>query len=171
MNRAHTTPPPIPKSKRGMTIMEMLCTIVTLLLMTMLVTTGVKLAANTFTKTISSSHARILCSNLQTVVSDELLFSTTLDLDDDRNIVSFYSTDLGKNVQFSTDADGHILLGGRALLSANAYPYELRASVELGHYDSTTNVIPVRICVTNSSGTELASVEFDVKPLTVPALT
>lgn len=160
---ARTMPP---KRKRGLTLVEMLCTIVTLLLMAMLMTTGVKLAADTFTKTISSSHARVLCSNLQTVASDELRFTPSVQLDAQGKVTRFYSGNFSREVNFSTDEDGHVRLGDDAILSANAYPYGLRASVTIDAYDKENRVFTVTICVENAEKTAtLASVTFDVKAL------
>lgn len=160
---ARTMPP---KRKCGFTLVEMLCTIVTLLLMAMLMTTGVKLAADSFTKTISSSHARVLCSNLQTVASDELRFTSSVKLDEQGSVMRFYSGNFGKEVNFSTDEDGYVRLGEDAILSANAYPYGLRASVTIDAYDAENRVFTVTVRVENAKQTaELATVTFDVKAL------
>lgn len=155
-----------PKRKRGFTLVEMLCTIVTLLLVAMLMTTGVKFAANAFTKTLASSHARVLCTNLQTIVSDELRFTTSVKLDAEEEVKQFYSVAKGKETNFSTDAQGYVSLADEPLLSANAYPYGLRADVQVDAYDRQNRVFTVTIRVHNSDrSTELACVTFDVRAL------
>lgn len=138
-----------------------------MLLLAGILTVGVRVGVKAYVKSVSLSEAQILCSTLSTLVSDELRYAGTITVSADGK-VGFFSQNFGGNtgggVSFETDADGHITLGGSQILSSRAYPYGLNASVELS-YEESTNIFTAEIKVLSGAGNELASVDFDVKPI------
>ena len=163
------------KSRGGFTLVEMLCAIVVLILVSMLMVTGVRLGVDSYAKSVSYSEAQVLCSTLKTTVSDELRYSGSVLLDADDKVTpkGFFSqtyTNQSNPNQFpgfSQDENGRVLLGGNKLLPNKSYPYGLKASVTLESYDKTTRVFHVKITVTRTTQT-LAETEFDVQQLNAP---
>ena len=163
------------KSRGGFTLVEMLCAIVVLILVSMLMVTGVRLGVDSYAKSVSYSEAQVLCSTLKTTVSDELRYSGSVLLDADDKVTpkGFFSqtytnqTNPNQFPGFSQDENGRVLLGGNKLLPNKSYPYGLKASVTLESYDKTTRVFHVKITVTRTTQT-LAETEFDVQQLNAP---
>ena len=130
------------KQKRiaGMTLMELLCALAVVLLVSAGMVLGVSLAVRSYERSVTNSEAQVLCSNAD----------------------SKYS-------RFITDSDGRVLLGGQKLLPNNAYPHGLRAAVELTDYDKATRIFTAVVTVTDRSGDTLAQTDFQVKQLNEPA--
>lgn len=168
------------KSRGGFTLVEMLCAIVVLILVSMLMVTGVRLGVDSYAKSVSYSEAQVLCSTLKTTVSDELRYSGSVLLDESGKTTNtatpkgFFSqtytnqTNPNQLLGFSQDENGRVLLGGNKLLPNKSYPYGLKASVTLVSYNKTTRVFHVKITVTRAAQT-LAETEFDVQQLNTPA--
>ncbi len=152
------------RNKRsGFTLVEMLCAIVVLLLVTIGVVTGVQLAMRSYAKSVSDSEAQVLCATLTSSVSDKLRSSGKVTQDGDT--ITFFCQEIGNDAAFSQNEKGQVLLGDMKLLPARAYPHGLRAEVLLEQFDSTDNIFTVSITVTDASGKELASNEFQVAVL------
>ena len=69
------------KDKKGLTLVEMLCTVAILVLVSMVMVLGVQLGVRSYAKSVSYSEAQVLCSTLTTTISDELRYSGTLKVD------------------------------------------------------------------------------------------
>ena len=151
------------KSKKGFTLVEMLCTVIVLLLITSLMAVGVQLAVRSLRTLVMDSESQVLCSTIRASVSDELRYSGTTTVNGGN--ISFFSQNYGEGVEYSTNEDGQILLGGNKILSSKSYTYDMRASVTLKSYDSTSKIFSVSVKVTDSDGNLLASSDFQVQRL------
>ena len=155
------------KQKRiaGMTLVELLCALAVVLL--------VSLAVRSYERSVAGSEAQVLCSTLETIVSDELRYAGTLEYDESGKVVGFFSQNHpDANLQhsrFTTDDEGRVLLGGQKLLPNNAYPHGLRASVELKDYNEGKRIFTAVITVKDRGGDTLAQTELQVKQLNEPA--
>ena len=65
------------KDKKGLTLVEMLCTVAILVLVSMVMVLGVQLGVRSYAKSVSYSEAQVLCSTLTTTISDELRYSSS----------------------------------------------------------------------------------------------
>ena len=137
------------RAKAGFTLVEMLCSVILVILVSIGLANGVQLAVENYTRSIIHSESQVLCETLTTAVSDK----------------------------FATDEAGHVLLGNQAqldqgekkLLPDKAYPYGIRASVTLEEYNSGTQIFKVTIQVKDSTDTEvLAESTFEVHCLNTP---
>ncbi len=151
------------KSKKGFTLVEMLCTVIVLLLITLLMAVGVQLAVRSLRTLVMDSESQVLCSTIRASVSDELRYSGTTTVNGGN--ISFFSQNYGEGVEYSTNEDGQILLGGNKILSSKSYTYDMKASVTLKSYDSTSKIFSVSVKVTDSDGNLLASSDFQVQRL------
>ena len=63
------------KNKSGLTLVEMLCCVVVMLLVSIGMVNGVSLAVRNYESSLMSSESQVLCSTLTNLVSDELRYS------------------------------------------------------------------------------------------------
>ena len=170
--------------QKGMTLIEMLCAVVLVVVMSALVATGIGLAVNTMDNYVTLSEARVLCSTLATKVydtmHDELTgYSFTTDAEafeaaEDSSLALFVARDRAEgNVYYNaTDGRGELFLqcgDGQPvkLLPSNTYPANAEAGIEItgvkGNYQ-------VKIKIYNAQGTVISHSYFDVI-LTEPSAT
>ena len=155
-------------NRKGFSMVELLCTIVVLLLLSGLVAVGVRLAAGSMRTLVMDSEAQTLCATIRSIVSDELRYSGSIQKKG--NQISFFSQNYAGIVAFSVNEDGQILLGDNKLLSKKSYPYDMRAEVDLTGYDSDSRIFDVTVSVTDAEGKVLSDSQFQVKQLNEPAL-
>lgn len=158
------------KSKKGLTLVEMLCSVAILVLVSMIMVLGVQLGVRSYAKSVSYSEAQVLCSTLTTAISDELRYSGSLQIAKDGTLEGFFSQQYGELAYtgFTSTSSGHVQLGGKDLLPAKAYPYGIRAEVAGLSYNAGAGVFTVNLTVKDSENkTVLAETEFEVKKLNV----
>lgn len=149
--------------KKGFTLVEMLCSVLILLLVSLGMATGAQIAVEHFATSVTNSEAQVLSQTLTTVVSDELRYSGTVNWDSDP--LSFFSQNYGgENKSFGQNAQGQVTLGKMDLLPGKSYPYGLQASVSVQGYQAERR-FHVTVTVMNRSGKTLAENEFDVEKL------
>lgn len=154
------------RAKAGLTLVEMLCTVIIVLLFSVGLVNGMSLAVKSYQQSLMSSESQILVSTLTSIVSDELRYSGTVTAPaDGEGRVSFFSRTYGEDSAFSQNEDGQVLLKGNKLLPSKAYHYGMQASVQLTVPEK--DVFHVVIEVTSASGNSLAKSEFDVERLNV----
>lgn len=156
------------QSKYGLSIVELLSAIIVMLLVTATLVIGVRLGVKAYVESVSMSEAQILCSTLTTTISDELRYADTIKVADDGKI-TFFSKNFGgtgsEGISFSLNENGQILLGNRAILSKRAYPYELRAAMDL-KYDQQSRIFSVNLKIMRASrAAVLAEDTFEVKAI------
>lgn len=165
------------RSKRcaGFTLVEMLCAVVVLILVSMLMAVGIRLGVESYVTSVSSSEAQVLCSTLRTAVSDELRYSGSVQLDGSGVPTGFFSQSFSNQsdsdnmyVSFSQNENGRVTLGGKKFLPNKSYPYNLKASVELTGYAEDTHIFKVHIRVTRKNQV-LSETTFEVQQLNEPA--
>ena len=152
------------KAKAGLTLVEMLCTVVIMLLVSIGMVNGVSLAVRSYQKSLMASESQVLCSTLTNVVSDELRYSgTTYWPEQEGEPVRFYSRTYGDKCSFGQNEAGQVTLGDQKLLPSKAYHYGMQAQVNLGR--KADNTFSVIIQITSAQGQPLAETTFDVEKL------
>lgn len=159
------------RSMSGMTLTEMLCSVLVLLLVSALLTVGVNFSVRCYRESMAASEAQVLCSTLTTAISDKLRYST---LEEGSRL---FLTDCGSDCSFYIK-DGRILIsaivetGGRKeydLLGFGAYPRGLKVVAgdtgekPLVTRDEDEKLFTVAFAVQNEQGDTLAKTEFQVK--------
>lgn len=158
------------KDKKGLTLVEMLCTVAILVLVSIVMVLGVQLGVRSYEKSVSYSEAQVLCSTLTTTISDELRYSGTLKVDGSGNVTGFFSQQFGSGdyTAFTTTPEGHVQLGGKDILPAKAYPYGIKAEVKSLTYDDVFSLFTVQLSVKDSENKNtLAETTFEVEKLNV----
>lgn len=150
-----------------MSLVELLSAVLVMLLVTSLLVLGVRIGTKAYVKSVSMSEAQILCATLTTLITDELRYAGTIQVDADGR-VGFFSQNFGGAdgavSYFAADENGQITLGGTPILSKRAYPYGLQAAVNL-RYAKTENRFTAILTVCGADDGELARTEFEVEPL------
>lgn len=160
------------KNKSGLTLVEMLCCVVVMLLVSIGMVNGVSLAVRNYESSLMSSESQVLCSTLTNLVSDELRYSGPVEWD--KEPIRFYSRTYGSKCVFSQNDSNQVTLNeiqldgtpaqrGYKLLPNRSYSFGMRASVTLSK--AKDNTFSVTILVTDSKGRELAKNEFEVEKL------
>lgn len=156
---------------KGFTLVEMLCTIVLILLISALVVTGVQLGVKSYHRSISDSEAQVLCSTLTTAISDELRYAGTVHLAEnaqtpyDLTEFTFFSQRYGDYAAFTVNSDGQVLLSGNKLIPSKAYAYGARARLAI-EYDPNEGRFTVTLSIYDrDESRELTKNTFEVKLL------
>lgn len=160
------------KNKSGLTLVEMLCCVVVMLLVSIGMVNGVSLAVRNYESSLMSSESQVLCSTLTNLVSDELRYSGAVDWE--AAPIRFYSRTYGSECIFSQNDSKQVTLNeiqrdgtpaqrGYKLLPNRSYHLGLRASVTLSK--AKDNIFSVTILVTDSKDRELAQNVFEVEKL------
>ena len=108
------------RDRRGITLTEMLCTVLIVLLLTALLVVGIRFAGKTYTESMRLSEAQELCSTLTSVISDKLRFCGTVTQDENGGLTQIFIQNVGsvegKGDAFQIGEDGQLALGDRHLL-------------------------------------------------------
>lgn len=78
------------RDRRGITLTEMLCTVLIVLLLTALLVVGIRFAGKTYTESMRLSEAQELCSTLTSVISDKLRFCGTVTQDENGGLTQIF---------------------------------------------------------------------------------
>lgn len=156
------------RDRRGFTLTELLCAVLIVLLVSALLTVGVRFAGRTYNSSMQLSEAQELCSTLTSVISDKLRFCGTVTPGADGSLDHIFIQDLGsvegEGAAFQVDADGQLTLGSTKLLSSAAYPRGLRVRDVSLRYDSASGIFTVTLQVGTADST-LAETSFEVRRL------
>ena len=148
------------RDRRGFTLTELLCAVLIVLLVSALLTVGVRFAGRTYNSSMQLSEAQELCSTLTSVISDKLRFCGSLD----HIFIQDLGSVEGEGAAFQVDADGQLTLGSTRLLSSAAYPRGLRVRDVSLRYDSASGIFTVTLQVGTVDST-LAETSFEVRRL------
>lgn len=156
------------RHNRGFTLVEMLCTVVILLLVSATVTVGTRLAVENYAASITASESQTLCTTVLDAVGDILRYSTRVT---DWSEELHFQSDRYDGVRYFAVEDGKVILAAEGteiapqkLLPVKAYPNGLQVRLEL-EPNQTENMVTVKVTALNSKGKELASRELDVRIL------
>lgn len=161
------------KETAGLTLTEMLCCVVILLLVSIGMVNGVSLAVRNYERSLMASESQILCSTLTSVVSDELRYAGSVDWN--KNPISFYSRSYGRPCVFAQNEEHQVTLKpvdddtfegtGFNLLPGRAYHFGMRAKVTLAQKQGTEKTFLVNVCITDSKDRKLVENDFEVEKL------
>ena len=149
------------RNQNGLTLTEMLCTVIIVLLFSSLVAVGANAAVRSFRISMADSQAQELCSTLTTAVSDKLR-SCTVETDAVFIQGVGYVKGPAKDI-FTVKDSGQVYLGEKKLLGAYAYPEGLKVKEFSVTYEE--NVFIVKFQIKDRRDTKLAEADFQVKQI------
>ena len=157
------------QNQKGLTMVELLVTLVIVLLFSGLVAVGADAGVRSFRTSMADAQAQELCSTLTTALSDKLRYCT---VDTTEKKIFFhgggyvyYTGDDPMSV-FSVNGDGQLELGGKRFLGKAAYPQGLKIKNDLSNDFSISfadNTFTVSFQIINRENTTMASADFQVK--------
>jgi len=168
------------RSRVGTTLVEML---VVLGIMTVLggaITTGIGIASKVYTSSVRTFEKDTLFSTLQYVISYELQYSTSVTVDYENNeVIDVQAKTYGEkdysvdeiHRSFFADGNNRIVYGiedsgdssdYQPILSKNAYPDGMGATIDSLVYDPETHYFHVTMSILYKGKSILDSVGFDV---------
>lgn len=155
--------------RRGMTLTELLCAIVVLLLVSALLVVGVNFSLRTFRDSMATSEAQTLRSTLTAAISDKLRYCTVDVVDGQLFIhgVGKVDEDEQGEVFHVDDATGQLYLGETKLLGAASYPEGLRLSKFTMRYDEADAIFTITFDIDDKANadTPRATANFQVQCL------
>lgn len=151
------------RNQNGLTLTEMLCTVIIVLLFSGLVAVGTNAAVRSFRVSMADSQAQELCSTLTTAISDKLRYCTV-----EADAVFIQGVGYVKDPPdkiFTVNDSGQVYLGGNKFLGAYAYPEGLKVKDFSVSYDDTEKVFTVQFQIKDRRDTKLAEANFQVKQI------
>lgn len=149
------------RNQNGLTLTEMLCTVIIVLLFSSLVAVGANAAVRSFRISMADSQAQELCSTLTTAISDKLRYCTV----ETNNTVFIQGVGYvnGAADKIFTADSGQVYLGGKKFLGAYAYPEGLKVRGFSVTYKE--NVFTIQFQIEDGRDTKLAEAYFQVKQI------
>lgn len=157
------------RRNKGFTLVEMLCTIVVMLLVSATVTVGIRLAADSYVRSITASESQVLCSTVLDAVTDELRFSKISDWGDP---VKFESDRYSGLRHFEVES-GQVTVVPETqdnesktekLLPSKTYPNGMQVVLTLTG-DQTNRIVTVAVQVNDPKGNKLIERSREVEIL------
>ena len=151
------------RNQNGLTLTEMLCTVIIVLLFSSLVAVGANAAVRSFRISMADSQAQELCSTLTTAISDKLRYCT---VETDAVFIQGvgYVKGPAKDI-FTVNDSGQVYLGENKFLGAYAYPEGLKVQDFSVKYDGTKRIFTVAFQIKDRRDTKLAEADFQVKQI------
>ena len=150
------------RNQNGLTLTEMLCTVIIVLLFSSLVAVGANAAVRSFRISMADSQAQELCSTLTTAVSDKLRYCT-VEADNTVFIQGVGYVYRSADKIFTVNDRGQVYLGENKFLGAYAYPEGLKVQEFSVIYEE--NVFTVQFQIKDRRDTKLAEAYFQVKQI------
>ena len=137
-------------NKAGMSLMETLCALIIVVLAALGIMMGISTAVRSYEKTIRQSEAQVLFSTLQSVIGNELAYSTDITVDslnagNEGNVVSFSAGNFDIECTIKSDDSGENGFGKLyfineqtqekvELLGSKAYTHGLMAKADVRYH-------------------------------------
>ena len=148
------------RNQNGLTLTEMLCTVIIVLLFSSLVAVGANAAVRSFRISMADSQAQELCSTLTTAISDKLRYCT---VEADAVFIQGVGYVEATADKIFTADSGQVYLGENKFLGAYAYPEGLKVQEFSVTYEE--NVFTVKFQIKDRRDTKLAEAKFQVKQI------
>ena len=151
------------RDQKGLTMVELLVTVVIVLLFSGLVAVGADAGVRSFRTSMADSQAQELCSTLTTAISDKLRYCTVEA--DNTVFIQGVGYVKGPADKIFTADSGQVYLGENKLLGAYAYPEGLKVKDFSVEYNGTERVFTVKFQIEDRRETKLAEAYFQVKQI------
>lgn len=150
------------RTRRGLTLAEMLVAVAVLGLVAMAVAVGCSAGLRVYRQSVAVSDAQTLASTLSQALMDELRYAQEIRYGDDGTLTGYTSANYGHNASIGQDLEGHITVAGKPLVGSGSYA-GLCAQVQV-RYDETTACFDVELAILQTE-TRLGQANFSVRPL------
>lgn len=168
------------RDKKGFTLIETLCAIILMLLVTSMIVNGLQFTTNNFEKTMSITEAQTLSETLKIAISDELRYATEIKREQNsqgENVVTYRNTNYGDvfdsfGAYISCDEEGHVGVifdndpdyNFNKLISDYTYTYGNKAEVKID-ISNDYRIFNIDLTIKNSKDEVLKNISFEVEPI------
>lgn len=158
------------RSEEGLTLVELLCTVVILTLLGLMLNTGLQMALRSYQDMTAQSEAQLLLSTLSDALADDLRYAREVNTDAGGNLNTYRSDSYGSGVSLKID-NGQVKANGKRVLPAGAYG---NGAYKVVPRDGSANdldvtyadgLFTVKLKVEQPNGTVSAETEFTVRCL------
>ena len=150
-------------NQQGLTLVEMLCAVIILILLGLILNTGLQLSVKAYDDMTAETETELLLSTAADSLADVLRFA--IEAKTESETVTFTHPSFGNNIDV-TVVDGKLLVGGKQLLPPGAYRGEIY-QIELSSisYNKDNKCFTVKLKAKEKVGEISAEQEFTVKCL------
>lgn len=137
------------KSRRGLTLVEMVAAAGVLALLGLMLQTGLFMAQDSYNKITGESESQLLLSTLTDLLSNELRYARDVVTGEDGRLQHYTSVNYGRNTTLSLNENGQLEANDRQMLSGGAYgngAYRIETWSIV--YDDATKVFTAHLKVT-----------------------
>ena len=133
------------RSRRGLTLTELLLAVAIMGILFSAIATGVSAAAKVYRKSVAVSDAQTLSTNVINALENELRYARNIE--DTGSECRFDSDIFGSGVSVTSDG-GRIKIGGYDLMAEGAYPSGLSAEAAVS-YAEDARLFTVEVTITS----------------------
>lgn len=169
------------RNKKGFTLVETLCAMIMMVLVTSIIVGGLQFTTNNFSKMMSISEAQVLSKTLSTAVADELRYAFDIKPNQystykGSSVVTYKSTNYGSeddtfDPYIDVDQEGHLIIiendkieNSNKLVSDKVYTYGNTANIHI-EYSEEKSIFSVKLEIFNSDKEIIKTTDFDVEPI------
>lgn len=109
------------KSRRGLTLVEMVAAAGVLALLGLMLNTGLFMAQDSYNKMTGEAESQLLLSTLTDLLSNELRYARDVVTGEGGNLQRYTSVNYGRNITLSLDEEGQLEANSHRMLSSGAY--------------------------------------------------
>lgn len=109
------------KSRRGLTLVEMVAATGVLALLGLMLHTGLFMAQDSYSNMTGESESQLLLSTLTDLLSNELRYARDVVTGEGGNLLRYTSVNYGRNTTLTLNENAHLEANNRQMLSGGAY--------------------------------------------------
>ena len=107
--------------KSGVSLVEMLCATIILVLLGLLLNTGLQLSLKSYRELRAESETQLLLATAIDALADDLRYARRVETDTGGALKSYLSDSYGKETDIKVDDTGQLLAAGKRVLPPGAY--------------------------------------------------
>lgn len=161
------------RDERGLTLVEMLCAAVILIILGLMVNTGLQMAVRSYQSAAAQSELQLLLSSLSNALADDLRYAREeIVTGAGGTLVSYSSDSYGTNTSLGIGDNGQVMAGtesgAKRVLPSAAYgngAYEVK---EMGITYESEGFFHIELKVGQAEGAISAKTDFTVRCLNGP---
>lgn len=159
------------RNEQGLTLVEMLCAVIILILLALMLNTGLQMAVHSYRDITARSEVQLLLSTLSDALADDLRYARDVVTDSGGTLMSYSSdsyNDGGRaSLEINSDS-GQVMAGGKRVLPAGAYgngAYRVREMNITYETRADGSFFTISLKVGQAEGDISAGTEFAVRCL------
>lgn len=162
------------RNEQGVTLIEMLCAVVILILLGLMLNTGLQMAVRSYQDITAQSEVQLLLSTLSDALADDLRYARGVVADGNGKLVSYNSDSYNINGKASLELDdetGQVMASGKRVLPNGAYgngAYKVTVMDITYEKQTGESFFTINLEVAQAKGGISAQTEFTVRCLSGP---